>query len=53
MFLLFGKSRHVSHPQSGLAILTLLFSLFFSFILSAWFHAKRQQSPVAESPYPP
>ena len=53
MLLSFNKSRHASHSQSGLALLTLLFSLFFTFILSAWLNEKRRQSPVVENPYPP
>lgn len=53
MLLTFGKSRHASHAHAGLVILNLLFSLFLSFILSAWFHAKKRQSPIAENPYPP
>jgi TPR repeat protein len=53
MLLSFNKSRHASHSQSGLALLTLLFSLFLTFILTAWINEKRRQSPVAENPYPP
>ena len=53
MPLSFGKPRHASHAQSGLALLTLLFSLFLTFILSAWVNEKSRLSPVAENPYPP
>lgn len=53
MLLTFGKSRHASHSHAGLAILNLLFSLFLTFILSAWVNEKRRRSPVVENPYPP